>query len=194
MVIDGTSLDNPMAKIVADSKAALENHAPLSALALALTLPDICGQTEYDGLGTGDRYKKWFGEYAKEYFPDWNESMPYMQFQEVQNMQQSDLSVGWPVFDAEACYKLRCELLHSGSENIAKCGKTALDDFELFTRDESGLDEIMVSAWVSNNGPTGRKMRICVDDLCRCLWKGALTCYDGSSRKPEYLKHLPSFL
>lgn len=194
MITDSAFPDNPIAKIVADSKTALENHAPMSSLALALTLPDICGQIEYGNAPVADRYKKWFNEYIKEYFPNWNESMPYQKFQEIQKMQQDNPSAGWPIFDAEACYKLRCELLHSGNEGIAQHEETVLDDFELFTMNESDPDEVIPAAWVSNDGPTGKKMQLRVDELCRYLWKGALICYEASPRKPEYLKHIPNFL
>ena len=34
-----------------------------AALALSLTLPDICGQIEYPDLGVAARYKKWVNNY-----------------------------------------------------------------------------------------------------------------------------------
>jgi hypothetical protein len=41
----------------------LKAEAYLSALALTLTLPDICGKAAYPEIKTaGDRYRKWYDE------------------------------------------------------------------------------------------------------------------------------------
>lgn len=48
-----------MLEKVKDVKLALKGGAYQSALALALTLPDICGQIEYPNeKSVGERYKK----------------------------------------------------------------------------------------------------------------------------------------
>lgn len=48
---------------VEDIRKALAGNAYLSALALALTIPDILSKAEYPELGrTGDRYMRWIDE------------------------------------------------------------------------------------------------------------------------------------
>lgn len=49
--------------IILDVQKALKGGAYLSSLALALTIPDVCGKAKYPDLKTGCRYRKWLGEY-----------------------------------------------------------------------------------------------------------------------------------
>lgn len=74
---------------------AIDAGAYIAALALSLTLPDICGQIEYPDLRVGDRYVKWFDRYVKPLYFIKNENAPNNQF------------------DGEMCYALRCALFHS---------------------------------------------------------------------------------
>lgn len=71
------------------------------ALALALTLPDICGQVECPNESrVGVRYVNWFSKFVKPlYFPS-GPSAPQNQF------------------DGESCYVLRCAFLHSGNYDL----------------------------------------------------------------------------
>ena len=86
-----------------------------SALALALTIPDICGQVEFSHIvvkrrdGTtkrnvGEQYRQWFSKYVEPYYADesgWNN-----EFKAIK-----------PFFTAEMCYQLRNSFLHSGSDD-----------------------------------------------------------------------------
>jgi len=50
-------------KIIKDNETSLENGAYFGALALGLTLPDICGKAAYPSIKkVGERYKKWYNE------------------------------------------------------------------------------------------------------------------------------------
>ena len=51
-------------KIVSDIRNAIENDCYIAALALALTLPDVCGKAEYPNAGNGKRYKNWYIIYS----------------------------------------------------------------------------------------------------------------------------------
>ena len=66
-----------------------------SALALALTIPDICGKVAYPNDAVGKRYENWFDNYVNGL---------------------DDI----PEFDGRACYLLRCSYLHSGELYISK--------------------------------------------------------------------------
>jgi hypothetical protein len=58
-------------KIIKDIDVSLENGAYLGALALALTLPDICGKAKYPSLNVGERYKKWYNEHVDAILKPW---------------------------------------------------------------------------------------------------------------------------
>lgn len=85
-----------MLEKIRDIQKALAAKAYLSALALALTLPDICGKIAYPGLRTGERYIAWFDEYV-------TKNMYPQKYPDVQK------------FDGKKIYKLRCAFLHEGS-------------------------------------------------------------------------------
>jgi len=92
---------------VEDIKKARDNKAYLSALALALTMPDICGKIEYhktSGMDDRDKYISWFNKWVYKYFEipksnnfDWNKYDELVKF------------------NGDVCYKLRCAFLHSGN-------------------------------------------------------------------------------
>ncbi|SEL51057.1 hypothetical protein SAMN02910353_02778 [Ruminococcus sp. YRD2003] len=88
-------------------RKSLANDNYLAALALALTIPDICGQVEFPNESkVGKRYKDWYNKYCcTEYngpqSPNVVTTLPKL-----------------PDFTAENCYKLRCAVLHSGNIEI----------------------------------------------------------------------------
>lgn len=80
-----------------DIKKAVESGAYISALSLALTLPDLCGKAEYPNDGTTSRYKKWYRENVGQYETFEGKEGAYM--------------------SADVVYSLRNHLLHQGSLN-----------------------------------------------------------------------------
>ena len=50
-----------------DIQKAIDAGAYISALSLALVLPDWCGKAEYPNEKTGCRYKKWYSESVGKY-------------------------------------------------------------------------------------------------------------------------------
>lgn len=72
-----------------------------AALALVLTLPDICGQVEYPNERyVGTRYVDWFNSFVTPFYFINDSSAPQNQF------------------DGERCYALRCAFLHSGNYDL----------------------------------------------------------------------------
>ena len=51
-------------KIVNEINGLLRDGYPYSALGVALTLPDICGNIAYPGTAVAMHYKKWYDEYV----------------------------------------------------------------------------------------------------------------------------------
>lgn len=83
-------------RIIKEIDSSIKNENFLAALALALTLPDICGKAEYPNESkTSVRYKEWYNEYVGKYErpPDIysdddqsrvvNDDMPYMSAQSL---------------------------------------------------------------------------------------------------------------
>ena len=54
-------------QIIDDVNNALNVKAYLAALALVLTIPDICGRAKYGEIGTKKRYIDWYDEYIGAY-------------------------------------------------------------------------------------------------------------------------------
>ena len=91
-----------MIEKIEEIRISLKNGTYLSALALALTLPDICSQIEASASkGNRDLYIKWVNTHVLSgYFdvqiPGFDEAM----------------------FAGNVCYSLRCNFLHSGSFTV----------------------------------------------------------------------------
>lgn len=97
--------------IVHEIKESVDNKCFISALALALTLPDICGRAEYPSeRSSRKRYVNWYKTYVE---PFVKPSDPY----------GSDM----PYLSGEVVYQLRCSLLHLGTPGI-------IDDTKLESR------------------------------------------------------------
>lgn len=85
-----------------------------AALALALTLPDICGRLETPDAGSKTRYVAWCQTYLEPTYtgPVGPDRTPHV------------------FLHAEDCYALRCAVLHEGREDIsAQTAAKALDSF-----------------------------------------------------------------
>ncbi|MFY3647045.1 hypothetical protein ACOTET_23105 [Achromobacter xylosoxidans] len=100
--------------IVESVKLAVANSNWYAALALALTMPDICGKIDNPNLGSQARYAAWFDTYIGPKY-----RRPVLG-QEHIFMAGTD------------CYALRCSFLHEGGEHAegrAQAVRAALDRF-----------------------------------------------------------------
>lgn len=91
-------------RIVKEINICLENDCYISALGMALTLPDICGKAKYPKWKKHDvglRYKKWYDE--------------YIGFREIPRGPHSE---DFLYLSGEVVYSLRNCLLHQGTPNI----------------------------------------------------------------------------
>lgn len=78
-------------------------------LALALTLPDICGKVEFPTESkSSQRYKAWFNNYAK----------PLLTFPATRLPE--DIIIDYTIFTAEECWALRCAVLHAGNYDVER--------------------------------------------------------------------------
>ncbi|KQU24975.1 hypothetical protein ASG65_16740 [Bacillus sp. Leaf13] len=168
-----------MLEKIKDIKLALNNKSYLSALALSLTLPDMCGKIEYphfkskDGYRiVGRQYAAWFDDWVNQYYAD---------------------DTGWindnakaknPYFTGKMCYSLRCSFLHDGNSDIKNWGDKEDEEFHYsykFRLAVSGADSIGLS-WgnQSNNNSKIIKTKIVtvnIDKLCECICLSAERYY-----------------
>lgn len=95
--------------IIKEIESSLKNENFIAALALALTLPDICGKVEFPKDGNGSRYVKWFDKHVGQY-----EKPP--QSSDGKHTEFDDM----PYISGEVIYQLRNCLLHQGTPSIEK--------------------------------------------------------------------------
>ena len=94
---------------IGDARAAIEADSLLSALALALTFPDVFGQALYPEIVANsgrkiarEQYAKWFDEYA---------GAAYKVPKEPGSREPKSC------FTGRMCWKLRCAYLHAGKSD-----------------------------------------------------------------------------
>lgn len=151
-------------KLVADINKALENNAYVSALSLALTLPDICGKAKYPNKKVGERYIEWYDEYVGRY-----EQNPNRQFDKEKT----------PYLSGEVVYSLRNSMLHQGTPNIDNSkindSTNKIDKFTLIIEKKNEFDIYADSSSVctsyAGNDYTGttRTYEVNIRRLCLIL-------------------------
>jgi hypothetical protein len=127
----------PIENIVASVRASLEARFWYPALAMSLTLPDICGWLENPTTSSKQRYIDWFERFMMKYYgltkhdgssQDW-----FTQTFQRLNI-SSDPSFKIPslftFLTGADCYALRCAYLHEGSDDVTK--QKAREILELF--------------------------------------------------------------
>lgn len=169
-------------RLLRDIDKSLDNDCFFSALALALTLPDVCGKAKYPNEeSTKKRYIDWYNEYVGVYeqCPGGEGKTPYL--------------------SGEVVYSLRCSLLHEGNPNIAKssikeeCCK--IDQFTLIVERKKKFniysDHAEVSEQFSGGEPVGETVRnyeVNVRRLCLILAACAKGYYEENSEQFSFFK------
>lgn len=152
-----------------------------SALALALTLPDICGGIAYPDLvkkykngrimldrqknpsrDVGGQYIRWFDEYAGKFFKISPEDrLPYI--------------------SGERCWQLRCEYLHQNKGFLN-------DENEDTTRFHLGVNCGTSLCQLDKNNKTegGNDIRIDIEQFCRRMCKAAKSYYHDVYKEKNF--------
>ena len=144
----------------------IENMNYLSALSLALIIPDICAHIINNTSGKKD-YVKWFNKYVFEEFYNYdtikNQNNEYVQF------------------NGMVCYALRNAILHSGSTIIKYHNKkdkpiAKIDGIELCINSKSDIHnqfgESISIVKNNNNNEIYIKIRINIINFCKNMLKG----------------------
>lgn len=161
-------MTNPMEIGLADEvRKALRAECYGAALVLALTIPDAYGQIAFPEEKVGKRYKEWYRRYCGYSFGS-----------EIDGALM-------PSFDAHACYKLRCELLHNGDADMEskhlyeldKQGKPAKGNVNLEHVSFSlrvGLSSKLGKTWENDDEENAEySLVISVEELCLALCDAA---------------------
>ena len=133
---------------------ALSHELHLSALALALTLPDTCGKAEYPKEDyNGVRYKNWCSQYVitDKYDSPHGQDMPYL--------------------NEEIIYSLRNCLLHQSTPNVEQSriheSRCKVDKFELVITGEDGANgDLSMVAYGKDMNIVRRELKVHISHLC----------------------------
>ena len=149
-------------QIIKEINICLEHECFMSALGMALTLPDICGKAEYPTDGVTKRYIKWTNEYISAYEID----MPYL--------------------SGEVLYNLRNAFLHQGNPNIVsseiKDIRCKVDEFNLVIGNTFSGDTSSVH-YGANQQVIYRRLDINIVNLCTKLTRTAEGYYRANQEK-----------
>ena len=171
---------------IEEIRKALDNNLPEAALALALTLPDICGQIEFPSEGkVGKRYVNWLdGHIPKDAFD--------VNYDGVLTALNNGVDPKFSRLTPTAIYKLRCHFLHSGDTEIENDDKDAyMDEFILQEigaqdwRDENGLGASSGYTSYQETDENGKETRTYVIDvkyLCEVLYQAAEKYYNNHNK------------
>lgn len=168
-------------RIIREIESALKNDEFLAALALALTLPDICGKAEFPNeKSVGVRYIKWFDDNIGNY-----EKPP--KSNDGKNTEFDDM----PYMSGEIIYSLRCCFLHQGNPNIEKAKihepQCKVTHFTLIVANAINGGSSMVSK--SNFADPERTLEINIVNLCWKLCLVAKAYYEDNKDKFDFFEY-----
>lgn len=160
--------------MISEIQKAIENECFLAALALALTIPDICGKAEYpNASGSKDRYVKWYDEHVGKYeCCGENDDMPYP--------------------SGEIIYSLRCCMLHQGNPSIESDRihneNCRLDRFKLTINDAFDGGNSSIS-YTGNPQTSHKYLEINILNLCKKLCLTAKSYYNDNKDKFDFFEY-----
>ena len=134
-----------ISRITSEVRMAMSYELYLSALALALTLPDTCGRAEYPNeKHNGVRYKNWCSQYA------------------ITDRCDSPYGCDMPYLNEEIIYSLRNSLLHQSTPNVEQTkiheSRCKVDKFELvISEDDSANGDLSMVAYGKDMSIVGRE-------------------------------------
>ena len=163
-------------RIIGEIRLAMSHKLYLSALALALTLPDTCGQAEYPLAGNGERYKNWCRDFV------------------ITDRCDSPYSSDMPYLNEEIIYSLRNSLLHQSTPNVKQSSiheeRCKVDKFRLVaTEDISANGDTSVVKYGAGMCIVYRELTIYISHLCYILCAAAENYYESNRTKFDFIKY-----
>lgn len=153
---------------IEEVKSCLSSEMWQAALALALTIPDICGQIEFANLkmrnrkgeevdaSQGRKYSEWFHKHVEHWFTD------------VRGYDDDGLALN-PYFTGDMCYQLRCAFLHSGEDATNKVSDKIKHNFNLRINS--------CDSFALNRSKEITHADVDIINLCNHICEGALNFY-----------------
>lgn len=162
--------------IINEMKRCVESECFISALALALTLPDICGKAEFPSeKREKTRYINWYNAFVG----------PYVK---PSDHQGDDM----PYLSGEVVYQLRCSLLHQGTPNVTDISRLEerfkVDRFILELKDVYDSGTSMV-AYGGGQKIVQRELNVSVLYLISKLAKEAKKYYGDNIVKFNFFQY-----
>lgn len=164
-------------RIVFEIRTALSLDLYLSALALALTLPDTCGKAEYPKENyNGVRYKKWCSQYV------------------IKDRYDSPYGCDMPYLSDEIIYSLRNSLLHQSTPNVDQStireDRCKVDRFELVISGEDVANgDLSMVSYGKEMRIVHRELQVHISHLCYTLCTAAENYYKNNKEKFSFLNY-----
>lgn len=164
-------------QIILEIRTALSQGLHLSALALALTLPDTCGRAEYpDATGNGSHYRKWCSQYV------------------IKDRCDSPYGCDMPYLSEEIIYSLRNSLLHQSTPNVEQSKireeRCKVDKFELVISGKDSVNgDLSMVSYDKEMHIVHRELKVYVSHLCYILCAAAEDYYKNNKEKFGFLNY-----
>ena len=164
-------------RIIREIREAQSRGLYLSALALALTLPDTCGKAEYPHEKyTGNRYKDWCKNYV------------------ITDRCDSPYGCDMPYLNEDVIYNLRNSLLHQSTPNVEqtkiKEERCRVDKFELIISDTNTANgDLSMVAYGKDMRIVRRELTIYISHLCYILCTAAEQYYKNNQEKFGFIQY-----
>lgn len=164
-----------MIEKINDIRKALSNQTYISAVALALTLPDICSQVEN---GTIESSRSNYIAWVDNHLPSDDFRFPLAGFEEQ-------------TFTGNMCYSLRCSVLHSGSTDVENPRLHVTVNRFLLTKpgDAKYYNGFTYGEEKQADGTILKVTYIGIDYLCECLCDAAERFYNQWPDKTAFDDH-----
>lgn len=165
-------------------KKAYSDGNYMAALALALTIPDICGQVEFPELSgsrhVGERYRKWFDLHMKQYYGE--DGIMHTDLSSLDNKMER-------VFNADICYALRCAVLHSGNDDVNRVNKAY--SFMIYATNIDIEVPISITSLSLSGKSSDEYRQVIVMDLYQfCYWISEEAKKSYAQNESEFDKHI----
>lgn len=145
---------------ISDGENAINNGSYLSALSLALTIPDICGKKEFPNEENNKkRYIDWFDSYIGKF-----------QYPPIKDGDKL------PYLSGNLVYQLRCAFLHNGDADLnkTKLGFDLNDFFLHLYYDESfGFQSLVIN----------ESYTVSINEICSLIFNIAKGYYNDNKEK-----------
>lgn len=161
-------------ELIREINCCLDNNCCMAALALALTLPDICGKALYPQSKPSERYVKWYDEHISKF----------------ESAADNTLKV-----TGDLIYSLRNSIIHEGNPNVNH-NKFDVSYFELLynTNDINKIvsfigEETFAEDEDGNKILVERKITINLKILCLKICTYAEKCYEMNKDKFSFFNY-----